>query len=68
MSALNMGQKHLLRLIKKGRGEDGWTKVSPMVLPLMKTVPEALAVTESTEEGWGRAKLTEAGENIIDWI
>jgi hypothetical protein len=66
MSELNQGDRHLLRLVRQGRGADGWSKVSAVVLPLVQKLPQELVVVEMTESG-GRAKLTDSGDTVLDW-
>jgi len=65
---LDVGQKHLLRLIDKDAGADGWTPVSSVVYPLLETnLPKELIVLERVgTEGRGRAKLTQHGESIVE--
>ena len=67
---LDSGQKHFLRLIaKEQQNPDGWCKVSHVVYPLVqKTMPAELVEHHPTEEGRGHARLTEAGENVLDSI
>ena len=60
-------QDKLIRLIVKGRGEDGWAKVHPMWFRAIKLFsPEALVVLEDDKDGWGRARLTEEGETVYN--
>jgi hypothetical protein len=65
---LDAGQKHLLRLVRKGAEADGWAPVSATVYPHAKTaLPHELATLEPVgEDGRGRARLTPAGEALLD--
>ena len=69
---LSLGEKHLLRLIVQGRGSDGWAEVSKPVFPLIKGLPSNFVILETVgNEGRGRAKLTETGDQLIsamEWI
>jgi hypothetical protein len=69
---LNAGEKHVLALIRKGAGADGWAPVSRAVKPLFTDknspgggMPEALCEFEPVGEG-GRARLTTLGNNLLD--
>ena len=65
---LDAGQKHMLMLVTKGAIEDGWAPVSSVMFPLVeKTLPSELVELEAVgKEGRGRARLTEAGKNLLD--
>lgn len=64
---LTDGQKSLLRLVIQGAGMDGWAPVSARVYPLLdKQMPRELIELESLEDGRGRARLTDAGQHLID--
>jgi len=65
---LNAGEQHLLRLISKGQNnQEGWATVSTPVYPLIKAMPQELVELHSVgADGCGRARLTRAGENVID--
>ncbi len=65
---LDAGQKHLLRLVAQDSDAEGWTPVSKPVFPLInKTIPKELVDLESVgDEGRGRARLTDAGKNLLD--
>ena len=63
-------QKHLLRLIAKGGGDNGWATVSAAVLPLLKIIPSQFIETIGYEFG-GKVRLTDAGKNIVlamEWL
>lgn len=69
---LTFGQKHILKLVKRDVEESGWTKVSPMVAVLFTDeknpgfMPRELCEFEFVgTEGWGRARLTQQGEELI---
>lgn len=66
---LSRGDKHLLRLVRQDQDAEGWAKVSLMVWPLMQKLPSELVTLESTALPGigGRAKLTGAGETVLDW-
>ena len=64
---LDYGQKHVLKLIAKDSGSDGWTPVSAQVYPVFeKHIPPELVELEETTEGWGRVRLTARGQGVID--
>lgn len=65
---LDAGQKHLLNLIAKGQAcPDGWAPVSRPVYPLLAAMPDALVELHPVgDEGRGRARLTEAGQSLLD--
>jgi hypothetical protein len=65
---LDAGQKHLLKLIAKEQAcPDGWAPVSKIVYPLLEAMPGALVeVSRVGDEGRGRARLTEAGQSLLD--
>jgi hypothetical protein len=64
---LDSGQKHFLRLIEKGQQcPDGWCPVSKVLYPLVqKTMPAELVEHHPTEDGRGRARLTQDGQNLL---
>jgi len=68
---LDAAQKHILKLIAKDEGSDGWTPISEMLFPhISKNTPGELAVFEKLNEG-GRCKLTDQGREIVNamaWI
>lgn len=66
---LDNGQKHFLRLIAKGQNcPDGWCSVSSVLYPLVqKTMPAELVEHQPAgDERKGRARLTPAGQGLID--
>jgi hypothetical protein len=65
---LDSGQKHFLRLIARDQqSPDGWCPVSKAVYPLVqKTMPPELVEHHATEDGRGRARLTPAGQGLLD--
>jgi hypothetical protein len=65
---LDAGQKHMLRLVMMEADAEGWAPVSAPVFPLIaKTMPPELVELEAVgDEGRGRARLTDAGANIMD--
>jgi hypothetical protein len=64
---LDNGAKHLMRLVKKDRKEDGWATVSATVWPVVDTLPVELVEREQFPDGSGRARLTTAGETVLQW-
>jgi hypothetical protein len=69
---LTSGQKHILRLVRKGAASDGWAPVSKAVKPLFTdtnipcgVMPGALVQFEAVGEG-GRARLTELGNDLLE--
>lgn len=63
---LDYGQKHILKLIARDSGEDGWTPVGKMLFPhIRKEIPSELAEFEATDDA-GRARLTEKGRSLVD--
>ena len=66
---LNAGQKHMLRLVVKGRDESGWAPVSRRVMPLIQSeiaVPHELVEFEVFNDGSGRVRLTDEGQSVLD--
>lgn len=71
---LSGGKKHILSLIRKEADSDGWTPVSKAVAPLFTNekipggmIPRELCEFEPVgDDGRGRARLTEAGINLLD--
>jgi hypothetical protein len=68
MSELTSGQKHLLKLAHRDAAKDGWTTVSPQVLPLVKELPKELIEVEELEDGFARAKVTDKGKLILFYL
>lgn len=68
---LDIQHKHILKLIKRDRDNEGWCPVSEQLYPhLSKNIPEELATFEKLDDG-GRAMLTEEGENVLnalEWL
>ena len=72
-SKLDGGKKHVLRLIDKDKGADGWTSVSAQLYSaLSKAMPPELATFELVgTNGGGRARLTDEGNAILramEWL
>lgn len=70
---LNAGQKHTLKLIKRGADAEGWAIVSISLFPIIaKKMPSELVTLEKTgKEGGGRVRLTDLGASVvtaIDWL
>jgi hypothetical protein len=70
---LDSGQIHFLRLIaREQQNPDGWAPVSKVVYPLVReTMPTELVEHHPTEDGRGRARLTDAGQNLLsamEWL
>jgi hypothetical protein len=67
---LTPSDKHLLRLIEKGKKTNGWTSFSsavwPVIVPLVRKFPELLEVNEV---GTGAiARLTYEGSIVVKWL
>ena len=58
---LTVGEKHILRHIRRDCGSDGWTTVSEAVMPLVRKLPPELCETSPTG-----ARLTSDGDAIVD--
>lgn len=72
---LDARKKHLLNLVMKGAGSDGWAEVSAPVLSMLVThnvlPPELVDIEAIGDDGRGRARLTEAGNNLMaamEWL
>lgn len=64
---LDAGQKHMLKLVAKEQEcQDGWAKVSKAVYPLMVKMPVELVELHQVSDGGGRARLTPAGQEVIN--
>lgn len=64
---LDGGEINFIGLIVKGRKDDGWTTVSKVLMPLTLKLPSELVEAEYFgEEGKGRARLTEKGQQVYD--
>jgi len=70
---LTEGHKHMLRLVRRDAGENGWTRVSRAVAPLFEDpnirggrIPPELCEFESQDDGSGYARLTAAGNGLLD--
>lgn len=68
---LGLQHKHIIHLIGRDRGPDGWAVVSATLWPILhKAMPLELVMMEKTETG-GKAKLTDEGESVLramTWI
>lgn len=68
-SPVTAGHRHLLRLVQRDSGSDGWTPVSSIVFPLMQAVPQDLLELEQDAPGaGGRARLTEKAHSVMELI
>ncbi len=70
---ISSSQQHFIRLVAKDEGEDGWTPISNTVMRGMKAgsdfvPPKDLVEIEEIEDGRGRARLTDRGKTIRDYI
>lgn len=61
---LSTGDRHLLRLVNKGKQDDGWAPVSSVVLPLIQELPEELRELKEND-GHHFVRLTEKGEAVV---
>ena len=65
MKKLDHGQRHIMKLIDRDKGPDGWTKVSEALFPhMMKSLPVELVELEKTDTG-RRARLTGNGNCVL---
>lgn len=68
-SPITAGHRHLLRLVQRDAGSDGWKPVSSIVFPLMQAVPQDLLDLEQDAPGaGGRARLTEKARSLMELI
>ena len=67
MTKLDDMQKHILILIDKDKGDDGWTDVSDVVMPFVQKIPSNLV-----ECGKNKCRMTAEGESVFSamtkWI
>lgn len=61
---LNLGERHILKLIVRDADEHGWVAVSRVVYPIIEKMPAVLVEHESLEDG-GRVRLTEEGRAVV---
>jgi hypothetical protein len=61
---LSADETHFIRLIARDANDDGWTKVSAMLYPLVEKMPRELVELWPTESG-GRARLTDEGSSVL---
>jgi len=65
---LEVAHKHILRLLARDAGPDGWVPVGAKLYPVLsKIMPPELAEFENAKEGY-RARLTEKGRTILEAI
>lgn len=69
---LTPGELHVLRLILRDANPEGWTTVSRVVAPLFTEkesgrpgMPKALCEFEASDDGSGRARLTDQGISLL---
>ncbi len=46
----------------------GWTKVSPVVEPMMRTHHGVFEISEPWPDGFARARLTDLGMTLEEWL
>lgn len=71
---LTAGEQHVLTLIRKGADSEGWAPVSKIVAGLFTNpkmaggpMPRELCEFEHVgNDGSGRARLTDAGRNLLE--
>lgn len=71
---LTSGEQNILTLIRKGADAEGWAPVSKVVATLFTNeklpngpMPRELCEFERLDgDGRGRARLTDAGKNLLD--
>jgi len=62
INKLDMGQRHMLRLLKRDANIVGWVKISDVIFPYIeKLPPELVEVNDNV------ARLTPLGLIIIEW-
>ena len=65
---LEIHHKHIMRLIKRDVGPNGWTNVSDKLYPVLsKSMPPELIEFKKVS-GDGKARLTAEGENVLSVI
>lgn len=65
MKKLDVQHKHILRLIDRDAGKDGWTPVSDALFKVLPdAMPGELVIFEQAESG-ARAKLTAEGVSVV---
>jgi hypothetical protein len=69
---LDSGEIHVLRLMKRDAGLNGWCKTSHIVMKLVKDLPPELVEYEVlAEDGSGSSRLRPAGIallNAMEWL
>jgi hypothetical protein len=66
MAKLDIQHKHILKLIDRDSGIDGWTEVSEKLYNILSSnMPTELATFEKLETG-GRSRLTEEGASVLN--
>ncbi len=63
---LDSGNKHLLRLILKGKNKEGWAKVSDILWPIVSKLPTQL-VEFNADGNQKFVRLTHDGEVVLEW-
>lgn len=65
---LDHGQKHILQLVARDKDSEGWTPVSSVLMPHLRTgIPaELLELENAGDEGAGRARLTPEGQSVLN--
>ena len=71
---LTAGELHMLRFVRRDAKPDGWTTVSDVVAPVFvgresyrrPPIPPTLCEFEQFADGSGQARLTQAGNNLLD--
>lgn len=67
MTKINNGQLHLIKLVAKGQNnQEGWAPVSLPIFRFMAEIPTELVEFVKINESSGRARLTDAGQNLIN--
>lgn len=62
---LDIQHKHIMRLIERDSGHDGWTDVSDKLYPILYKAMPAELVEFELSSGSGKARLTEEGKSVL---
>ncbi len=66
MAKLDIQHKHVMQLIARDAGPNGWAAVSNALYPILsKNIPTELMEFEPLVHGGGRARLTSNGHKVV---
>ena len=69
MNKLTSDAKDIILLYQRSKKDnDGWAIVSIPIWPLMSSVPSELIELQGNETTGGRARLTEHGKIVADYL